>query len=74
MFNESLRNVSTLDKAALFIVSISISIKWKRLEKYPLFQREQKQETLNNTHRENGDALGMVPLMINPIYTLYSGY
>ena len=25
-------------------------------------------------HRENGGTLGMVPLMINPIYTLYSGY
>ena len=23
-------------------------------------------------HRENGDTLGMVPLIINPIYTLYS--
>ncbi len=25
-------------------------------------------------HRENGGALGMVPLIVNPIYTLYSGY
>ena len=25
-------------------------------------------------HGENGGALGMVPLIINPIYTLYSGY
>ena len=25
-------------------------------------------------HRENGGTLGMVPLIINPIYTLYSGY
>ena len=25
-------------------------------------------------HRENGGTLGMVPPMINPIYTLYSGY
>ena len=25
-------------------------------------------------HRENGGTLGMVPLTINPIYTLYSGY
>ena len=24
--------------------------------------------------RENGGTLGMVPLIINPIYTLYSGY
>ncbi len=23
---------------------------------------------------ENGGTLGMVPLIINPIYTLYSGY
>ena len=27
-----------------------------------------------NVHRENGGTLGVVPLMINPIYTLYSGY
>ena len=27
-----------------------------------------------NHHRENGGTLGMVPLIINPIYTLYSGY
>ena len=26
------------------------------------------------THRENDGTLGMVPLIINPIYTLYSGY
>ena len=25
-------------------------------------------------HRENAGTLGMVPLIINPIYTLYSGY
>ena len=25
-------------------------------------------------HRENGGTLGMVPLIINPMYTLYSGY
>ena len=25
-------------------------------------------------HTENGDTLGMVPLIINPIYALYSGY
>ena len=25
-------------------------------------------------HRENGGTLGMVPLIINPIYILYSGY
>ncbi len=25
-------------------------------------------------HRENGGALGMVPLIVNPIYTLYRGY
>ena len=25
-------------------------------------------------HGENGGTLGMVPLIINPIYTLYSGY
>ena len=25
-------------------------------------------------HRENGGTLGMVPVIINPIYTLYSGY
>ena len=25
-------------------------------------------------HRENGGTFGMVPLIINPIYTLYSGY
>ena len=25
-------------------------------------------------HGENADALGMVPLIFNPIYTLYSGY
>ena len=25
-------------------------------------------------HRENGGTLGMVPLIINPIYTLSSGY
>ena len=25
-------------------------------------------------HRENGGTLGMVPLIINPIYTLYSEY
>ena len=25
-------------------------------------------------HRENGGTLGMVPLIINSIYTLYSGY
>ena len=25
-------------------------------------------------HRENGGTLGMVPWIINPIYTLYSGY
>ena len=25
-------------------------------------------------HRENGGTLGMVPSIINPIYTLYSGY
>ena len=24
-------------------------------------------------HRENGGTLGMVPLVINPMYTLYSG-
>ena len=27
-----------------------------------------------NIHRENAGTLGMVPLIINPIYTLYSGY
>ena len=26
------------------------------------------------SHRENGGTLGTVPLIINPIYTLYSGY
>ncbi len=26
------------------------------------------------THGENVGTLGMVPLIINPIYTLYSGY
>ena len=26
------------------------------------------------SHRENGGTLGMVPLIINPVYTLYSGY
>ena len=26
------------------------------------------------SHREDGDTLGMVPLIINPIYTLHSGY
>ena len=25
-------------------------------------------------HRENGGTLGMVPLIINPVYTLYSEY
>ena len=25
-------------------------------------------------HRENGDTLGMVPLIVDPIYTLYSWY
>ncbi len=25
-------------------------------------------------HRENDGTLGMVPLIIKPIYTLYSGY
>ena len=25
-------------------------------------------------HRENGGTLGMVPLIINPIYSLYTGY
>ena len=25
-------------------------------------------------HGENAGTLGMVPLIINPIYTLYSGY
>ena len=25
-------------------------------------------------HREIGGTLGMVPLIINPIYTLYTGY
>ena len=29
---------------------------------------------LHMFHRENGGTLGMVPLIINPIYTLYSGY
>ena len=28
----------------------------------------------NKSHRENGGTLGMVPLIINPIYTLYSRY
>ena len=28
----------------------------------------------NESHRENGGTLGMVPLIINPIYTLYGGY
>ena len=28
----------------------------------------------NAYHRENGGTLGMVPLIINPIYTIYSGY
>ena len=27
-----------------------------------------------NHQRENGGTLGMVPLIINPIYTLYSGH
>ena len=27
----------------------------------------------SSVHRENGGALGMVPLIINPIYTLHSG-
>ena len=27
-----------------------------------------------NFHGENAGTLGMVPLIINPIYTLYSGY
>ena len=27
-----------------------------------------------NIHRENGGTLGMVPLITNPIYTIYSGY
>lgn len=25
-------------------------------------------------HRENGSTPGMVPLIVNPIYTLYNGY
>ena len=29
---------------------------------------------MTNFHRENGGTLGMVPLIINPIYTLYSGH
>ncbi len=28
----------------------------------------------HENHRETGGTLGMVPLIINPIYTLYSGY
>ena len=28
----------------------------------------------DSIHRENGGTLGMVPIIINPIYTLYSGY
>lgn len=28
----------------------------------------------NVSHGENGGALGRVPVIINPIYTLYSGY
>ena len=29
---------------------------------------------IHTHHRENGRTLGMVPSIINPIYTLYSGY
>ena len=28
----------------------------------------------SHSHRENAGTLGMVPLIINPIYTLYSGF
>ena len=39
---------------------------------------QQKNKTGNvpgvQFHRENGGTLGMVPSIINPIYTLYSGY
>ena len=31
-------------------------------------------EISENSHRENGGTLGMVLLIINPIYTLYGGY
>ena len=31
-------------------------------------------EMVEYTHRENGGTLGMVPLITNPIYTIYSGY
>ena len=35
---------------------------------------EKIQKTMKHNHRENGGTLGMVPLIINPIYILYSGY
>ena len=31
-------------------------------------------EMVEYTHRENGGTLGMVPLITNLIYTIYSGY
>ena len=34
----------------------------------------QKASGDTSCHRENGGTLGMVPLIINPIYTFYSGY
>ena len=33
-----------------------------------------KSKEITHENRENAGSLGMVPLIINPIYTLYSGY
>ena len=38
------------------------------------FGNQNKMMAADHVHRENAGTLGMVPLIINPIYTLYSGY
>ena len=41
---------------------------WLREINHPLLKKAMDEQ------RENGGTLGMAPLIINPIYTLYSGY
>ena len=57
---------------------------WAKLDEQPFFAGklaewslqsvESAEKLASDIHRENGGTLGMVPLIINPIYTLYSGY
>ena len=50
------------------------SIHGGRVENRSTWTNLRQELNWSKIHREIGGTLGMVPLIINPIYTLYTGY